>query len=58
MCQKLELTVTVESSRQQSATVVIPPEINQREPTRSESFPAIGAKITIRIVHGRSAAPD
>ena len=58
MRQKPELTETVESSRQQSATVVIPPAINHREPTRSESLPAIGAKMTIRIVQGSSAAPD
>ena len=35
----------------------MPPAINQREPTRSESFPAIGAKITIMTVQGSSAAP-
>src|SRR2546430_16969098 len=57
ICQNPELTVTVESSRQQSATVVIPPAISQREPTRAESLPAIGAKMTIRIDHGSRAAP-
>ena len=57
MCQKLECSVTVESSRQQTATTVIPPAISQREPTRSESFPAIGAKMTTISVQGSSAAP-
>ena len=57
MCQKLECRVTVERSTQQTATVVMPPAISQREPTRSESLPAIGAKITIITVHGSSAAP-
>ena len=55
--QKVEPTATVDSSRQQRPTVAIPPAISQREPTWSESFPAIGAKITIRIVQGRRAAP-
>jgi hypothetical protein len=39
MCQNVECTVTVERSRQQTPTVVIPPAISQREPTRSESLP-------------------
>src|SRR5919199_1252948 len=57
MCQKLDVSDTVESSRQQIATTVIPAAISHREPTRSDSFPAIGARITTISVHGSSAAP-
>src|SRR3954447_9647893 len=57
MFQKDDSSVTVESSRQQIAPTVIPPAISQREPTRSESLPAIGANTTIISVQGRSAAP-
>src|SRR3954449_3357436 len=55
--QKDDSSVTVESSRQQTATTAIPPAISPREPIRSESFPAIGAKITTITVQGSSAAP-
>src|SRR6187402_1088454 len=55
--QNDECKLIVESSRQQVATTVIPPAMSHREPTRSDSFPAIGAKITIINVHGSSAAP-
>ena len=57
MCQKVECRVTVKAAGSRSATTVIPPAISQREPTRSESFPAIGAKMTIISVQGSSAAP-
>src|SRR5262245_65628048 len=43
--QNPELTVTVESSRQHRATVVIPPAISQREPTLQASLPATGARV-------------
>ncbi len=39
------------------ATSVIPPPISQRDPTRSDSRPAIGAMRMISIVIGRNAAP-
>ena len=35
----------------------MPAPISQREPMRSESFPAIGAMRMIRIVIGRKIAP-
>ncbi len=35
----------------------MPPPISQREPIRSDCFPAIGASRMIRIVIGRNAAP-
>ena len=38
-------------------TSVIPPPISQRDPIRSESFPAIGATTMIRSVIGRKLAP-
>src|SRR6187455_3262485 len=57
MCQNEEWRFTVESQRQQTATTDMPPAISQREPTWSESFPAIGAKITTISVQGSRAAP-
>ena len=35
----------------------MPAPISQREPTRSESFPAIGATRMIRTVIGKKIAP-
>ena len=40
-----------------SPSSVIPPVISQREPMRSESFPAMGATRMINTVIGRNAAP-
>ena len=58
MFQKDECSVEPrEEQAARSPTSVIPPAISQREPIRSESFPAIGATRMISIVIGRNVAP-
>ncbi len=57
MFQKLESSPSREKISSDADTRIIPVPISQREPTRSESFPAIGAMSTMRIVIGRKAAP-
>ena len=55
--QKDECSSSSEKSTSEPPTSVMPAPISQREPSRSESFPAIGAKKTMQSVMGRKAAP-
>jgi len=57
MSQKFELASRREKIRSEIERRTIPPPISQREPTRSEYFPATGATRMMRMVIGRNDAP-
>ena len=55
--QKDECWVSNEKRTSERLTRPMPPPISQREPMRSESFPATGAKKMMQRVIGRKDAP-
>ena len=57
MFQKSELASRREKMKSDRESKIIPTPISQREPTRSENFPATGAMRMIRTVIGRNDAP-
>ena len=57
MSQKFEVASSREKMSSEIERSSIPPATSQREPTRSEYFPAMGATRMIRTVIGRKDAP-
>src|SRR6266498_2836080 len=57
MSQKLEPIPSREKDISEALNDTSPAPISQREPIRSENFPAAGASKTIRTVIGRKVAP-
>ncbi len=57
MSQNPDVASSREKRTSEPASRVSPPAISQREPTRSDSLPAIGATTMIRTVIGRKIAP-
>ena len=55
--QKFEVWSSREKIRSEIERRTIPPPMSQREPTRSEYFPANGATRMMRTVIGRNDAP-
>ena len=54
---QVELSSSKENRRSETLTRSMPPLISQRDPIRSESFPAIGATKMMQSVIGRNDAP-
>ena len=57
MSQKFECRSSWPKITSEPATRVIPEAISQRDPKRSLTFPAIGARKTMQSVIGRKVAP-
>jgi hypothetical protein len=57
MSQKFEPASSREKTSSETATSAMPAPMSQRDPMRSESFPAGGAMRMISIVIGRNVAP-